>query len=58
MSQSLEADRSSTAAADEIQATVVESVAAAGSESPFSTMSSTKADQTMAENKIPNPYEY
>jgi hypothetical protein len=52
MSQSHEADRSSHAA-DKIKVAGVANDAAAGSESPFST----KADQAMAESKIPNLYE-
>jgi hypothetical protein len=57
MSQSNEANHSS-ATADEIHISNVESAAAATwSESPFSTSSSTRADQAMAKKQIPNPYE-
>jgi hypothetical protein len=57
MSQSNEANHSS-ATADEIHIANVESAAAATwSESPFSTSSSTRADQAMAKKQIPNLYE-
>jgi hypothetical protein len=57
MSQSHKADHSSSTT-DEIQVAGATSAAAARSESPLSTYSPTKADQTMAEIKIPNLYAY
>jgi hypothetical protein len=57
MSQTIEVDRSSTAV-DEVQVVSTETVSTAGSESPFSTSSSTKVDQAMEKNKISNLYEY
>jgi hypothetical protein len=57
MSQSHEVDRSSSAT-NEIHTVGATGAAAARRESPFSTSSPTKADQAMAESKIPNLYEY
>jgi hypothetical protein len=56
MSQSLEANRSSIAAEEQVVGTT--SAAAAESESPSSTSFPTKEDQVMMERKIPNLYEY